>query len=81
MDIFLKKTLLLPPPRSIIAAVAIGMKVTATRSENIRVDMMEKPMFFPSSLIMGSSENTNGRNTVIVVSVDDIRALRTSLTP
>ena len=81
MDIFLKKTLLPPPPRSIMAAVAMGMNVTATRSENISVDMMEKPMFLPNSFIIGSSENTNGRNTVIVVSVDAIRALRTSFTP
>ena len=81
MDIFWKKTLLPPPPRSIIAAVAIGMKVTATISENISVDMIEKPIFLPRSLIMGSSENTNGRNTVIVVSVEAISALRTSLTP
>ena len=81
MDIFLKNTLLPPPPRSIMAAVAIGMNDTATRSENISVDMIEKPMFRPRSFIIGSSENTNGRNTVMVVSVDAIRALRTSFTP
>ena len=81
MDIFWKNTLLPPPPRSIIAAVAMGMNVTATISENISVDIIEKPIFLPSSLIIGSSENTNGRNTVIVVSVEAIRALRTSFTP
>jgi hypothetical protein len=64
-----------------MAAVAIGMKVTATKSEKISVEMIEKPIFLPKSFIIGSSENTNGRNTVIVVSVDAKSALRTSFTP
>ena len=64
-----------------MAAVAIGMNVRAIKSENTNVDMIEMPIFLPKSLIIGSSENTNGRNTVTVVSVDAIRAFLTSLTP
>ena len=64
-----------------ITYVAIGMNSNATVSENRSVAMIEIPMCSPIRRMNTSSENRNGRNTVMVVSVDAMIDFHTSRVP
>ncbi len=57
------------------------MKSNATISEMINVEIMDVPMWFPSSSTIGSAEKIKGRKTVTVVSVAARMDRHTSVVP
>ncbi len=59
----------------------IGIKTNATANETNNVEIIETPMCFPINPIKKSVENTNGKNTVIVVKVAANIDLQTSFVP